>query len=204
MSGNPRGRYLILLLLAWFGGFLAYLFWPESEITHAPGILVEEEPQQRLTKNPRFWEKDGYVITPLAEFEAKARVLHVMRYSRGRESDLSPVDLALGWGPMSDQQVLDQISITQSGRWYEWHAKTLPVPRNVITASSANMHIIPAGNDVEETLESIRKGDIIRLTGYLVEVRAQDGWGWRSSLTRTDDGNGSCELVWVQQVFVQE
>jgi hypothetical protein len=23
---------------------------------------------------------------------------------------------------------------------------------------------------------------------------------WRSSLTRTDDGNGACELVWVEQL----
>lgn len=39
-------------------------------------------------------------------------------YHLGEERELSPVELALGWGVMSDQQVLDQIQFSQSGRWY--------------------------------------------------------------------------------------
>jgi len=198
-----RGRIVFLLLLAWFGGFAAYLFWPESEIPHPPGILVPEEPRQQLMQGGRSWQHDEYAITPLAGFQARARVLHVQHYHSGRESDLSPLDLALGWGPMSDSKILEQISITQGHRWYEWRAKRLPIPLNVITASSANMHMIPAGKDVEESLESIQRGDVIQLTGYLVAVKGADGWGWRSSLSRTDDGQGACELVWVEKLVIQ-
>ena len=43
---------------------------------------------------------------------------------------------------------------------------------------------------------------VITLHGYLVEVRANDGWHWRSSLTRNDTGNGACELVWVESVEI--
>jgi len=199
-----RGRFVLVFLIVWFVGFFAWLFWPENEITHPPGVLVPEEPRQQMTEGRRSWQQDEYVITQLAEFQARARVLHVEHYHSGRESDLSPMDLALGWGPMSDSRVLDQISISQGHRWYEWHAKRLPLPPNVITASSANMHIIPAREDVEETLASIQKGNVILLTGYLVAVKGQDGWGWRSSLSRTDDGQGACELVWVEKLIVQE
>ena len=38
-----------------------------------------------------------------------------------RESDLAPVDLALGWGRMSDEAILKDIQISQSGRFYFWH-----------------------------------------------------------------------------------
>jgi hypothetical protein len=199
-----RGRFVILFLVAWFAGFAAYLFWPESEISRPPGVLVPEEPHQRLTPNGLSWHQGEYVITQLAEFQVRARVLHIERYSSGRESDLSPLDLALGWGPMSDSNVLDHMSISQGHRWYEWSAQRLPIPRNLITANSSNMHMIPSGKGVEETLESLQKGNIILLTGSLVAVKASDGWHWRSSLSRTDDGQGACELVWVEKVDIQE
>jgi hypothetical protein len=48
----------------------------------------------------------------------------------------------------------------------------------------------------------VRTGSVVRLEGYLVEARADDGWRWRSSLTREDTGNGACELVWVERLDV--
>ncbi len=199
-----RGRYVILMLIVWFGGFAAYFFWPEPEISHPPGILVSEQPFQKLTPNGRSWKQGEYMITQLADFRVRARVLHTEHYTMGRESDLSPLDLALGWGAMSDSRVLDQISISQGHRWYEWHAKRLPIPRNEITASSSNMHMIPSGEAVNEILESVQKGNIVVLTGSLVAVKGADGWGWRSSLSRTDDGQGACELVWVERAEIEE
>ena len=35
-----------------------------------------------------------------------------------------------------------------------------------------------------------------------MEVKAQDGWTWRSSLSREDTGGGSCELMLVEEVRV--
>ncbi len=192
-------RFLVLALVLWFFGFGLYFFWPESVVRHDPGILVKEEPVQRSTSAPG-WEKDGYRITPLAEFEARAVILHLKTYSGGRESDLSPIDLALGWGPMSDQNIIDRLEISQSGRWYEYRAKVLPLPQKVIGASSSNMHIIPADADVEEALNELHRGDVISFSGFLVEIRASDGWGWRSSLSRTDEGTGACEVVWVNRL----
>jgi hypothetical protein len=198
------GRIVIALLVVWFAGFAAYLFWPESEISRPPGVMVPETPRQQLTPQGKSWSQGDYVITQLAEFRIRARVLHIEHYASGRESDLSPLDLALGWGPMSDSEVLDQISISQGHRWYHWHAKHLPIPANVITANSANMHMIPSEESVEETLDSIEKGNIILLSGYLVAVKSTDGWSWRSSLSRTDDGQGACELVWVEKADILE
>jgi len=43
-------------------------------------------------------------LKPLAHFELDARVLHC-KFIDGSASRLVPVDLALGWGPMSDQRV---------------------------------------------------------------------------------------------------
>jgi len=196
---SRRARLLALFLILWALGFGLYFFWPDAVVHHDPGILVKEEPVQRPT-SAHVWERDGYRFTALAEFEAKAIILHIKKYSVGRESDLSPVDLALGWGPMSDQGVIDRLEISQSGRWYEYRARVLPLPQKVIAASSCNMHIIPADADVEDALDGLHQGDIISFSGFLVEIKASDGWGWRSSLSRTDEGHGACEVVWVKRM----
>jgi hypothetical protein len=166
-------------------------------------VLVPEAPEQQTVKNRKSWSKNGYAITPLAQFNLRARVLHRKLYSDGRQADLSPIDLALGWGRMSDQQVVDQFTVTQHSRWYFWRSQSLPIPQVEVVASSSNMHMIPSTDDVEYALKLIREGDVIKISGYLVAVNAADGWKWRSSLTRKDTGNGSCEIVWVEKVDTQ-
>jgi hypothetical protein len=37
----------------------------------------------------------------------------------------------------------------------------------------------------------------------LVEVRNNKGWFWRSSLTRSDSGNGACEVVFVEAAEIE-
>ena len=194
-------RWGILVLVV---GLLGWWLWPEPELRHPPGVLVAEEPEQRPMSEARRWEKDGYAVTALAQFKIRALVLHRERYSHGRESDLSPLDLALGWGALSDQSVIDQIDISQGGRWYRWRSKKLPVPNGVIITKSANVHLIPASEEVAETLLSAIRGSIVDLQGYLVEVKGEGGWKWVSSLRRDDTGGGSCELFWVEKAKVSE
>ena len=173
------------------------------EITHPPGILVDEEPEQvKIAKGEKTWERDGYRITALAAFHLRARVLGVKKYRFGRESDLSPFDLALGWGPMSAQENIDEIDISQSGRWYHWRSREMPIPRRAIERNSANMHMIPADEDVEDALGDVKRGHLIELSGYLIAVKADDGWKWRSSLSRNDTGDRSCEVVWVENFSI--
>jgi len=130
-------------------------------------------------------------------------VLAKKNYHLGREADLSPTDLALGWGNMSDERILEQIKISQSGRFYFWRVDSFPIPRHEIETSSANMHLIPANESVKSTIKNIRPGDLVEMSGSLVNVTANKGdWHWSSSLTRNDTGNGACELVWVKSLRI--
>jgi len=123
-------------------------------------------------------------------------------YYLGRGADLSPVDLALGWGKMSDESVLDDVKITQSGRFYYWRVESFPIPRKEIETHSANMHLVPANDLVKRTLKQVRKGEIVRISGSLINIKADDGWYWPSSKTRNDVGNGACELIWVESIYI--
>jgi len=52
-----------------------------------------------------------------------------------------PIDLAVGWGPMSDQQVLDHLHVSQSMRffWYDTKCR-LHRGRNKLSISDQHSH----------------------------------------------------------------
>lgn len=181
---------------------LTYFFYPETVITLPPGVTAPDQPKQVNISEPQVWSRNGFNFKALAEYKIKARVLSRNNFSLGKESEISPLDLALGWGPMSDQSVIDKIDISQSNRWYHWKADVLPIPMKEISLNSANVHIIPKDESVKEKFDEVYKGSLIETKGYLVEVTTADGWRWKSSLKRDDTGGGSCELFWVEELTI--
>ena len=171
-----------------------------GSVTLGPGVMAAEAPIQKRGKGSVQYSFRDYTLTEQARFDIKAKVLGRKDYTFGREAELSPIDLALGWGRMSDESVLDKIAISQSGRFYRWQVETFPIPRREIETHSANMHLIPANEAVRDSINRVRQGDIVKLSGSLVNVASNtDNWYWRSSLTREDTGNGACELILVKQ-----
>ena len=179
-----------------------YWFWGQSEIRRAPGVLAPDEPVQLTAYSSSPRELYGFRVAALASFDIRARVIRSERYHFGREADLAPVDLVLGWGAMSDSAVLKQINFSQGGRFYHWSATVFPVPRRVIETQSANMHMIPANGAIARQLKAIRAGNMAHLKGWLVEVTSKDGFRWKSSLSREDTGAGACELILVEALDV--
>jgi len=193
-------RLLIAAVLLFLFGAWQHL--GQRAVTAPPGVLAPGSPLQSALADAPQLSAAGHRIRPLAAFSLQARVLGREDYRFDRESRLAPTDLALGWGPMSDSAVLESLEIRQSGRWYSWRAERLPLPRPEIERNSANMHLIPAGPAVADTLEKVRPGMVVALEGYLVEAEGDDGWRWRSSLTRDDTGAGACELIWVERLRI--
>ena len=193
----PKSIFVALIL------FGAWNWWSERDVARPPGVIAEQFPKQAGAGSARRFIHNGYEITPLQSFEISARVLGATVYRFDREAKIAPVDLALGWGRMSDSEVLKAIRISQSGRFYFWQTDAFPIPRREIETFSANMHMIPSTAAIDAALRAVRTGQLVTVRGYLVEVRAPDGWRWRSSLTREDTGAGACELVWVEALSVQ-
>jgi hypothetical protein len=163
-----------------------------------PRIQQGDEPLQTAVPGGMSLPPLGAAtLQPLAGFSIEARVLGREDYQLGRESEFSPTDLALGWGPMTEDAVVSRLQISQSSRWYRYRWEDAPpIPLQDIIRSSANMHMIPADDAVAAALRRIERGDRVRIDGWLVQVEDGD-WRWRSSLTRDDSGGGACELVYV-------
>jgi len=192
-------QQLLLILVAAVG---VHLYWGGRAIDPGPGQVAPREPIQRELHVERRFDFKGYQMTALAEFDVEARVLSARRYRHDASAELSPIDLALGWGPMSDGEVLDEIDISQHGRFYHWSTRNPPIPITEIGLHSANMHLIPADASVEAALEDVRRGHVVRFRGELVKVNHPDGFRWKSSLTRRDAGGGACEVVFVRELEV--
>lgn len=180
-----------------------YWFGSPGKVELGPGVMIDEIPKQVNLSTPNWHRVGEYTLTEFAKFDIKAKVLSKKNYRLGREADLSPTDLALGWGNMSDERILEQIDISQSGRFYHWRVGAFPIPRREIEHSSANMHLIPANDYVKIAIDEVKEGELIEISGGLVNVlSSEDGWRWNSSKTREDTGGGACEIIWVESFTV--
>ncbi len=143
-----------------------------------------------------------YRIVPKARYRVAARVLSTERYYLGLRSELSPLDLALGWAEMSDPEVDRHIDWYQRGRWYfwQWHAGS-PYRNDAIRHASANVHAVPATTNLRRALLALEKNDVVQLEGYLIDVVEASGERWQSSMSRSDTGDKSCELMYVTRAL---
>jgi hypothetical protein len=172
----------------------AYRWYSHRDIDRAPGVLAADAPLQRPLAGAQPVERDGFRLRPRAEFRATVRVLHRENYSRGALARLMPTDFAVGWGPMSDSRVLQDIEISQGNRFYYWRTETWPIARQDIETHSANWHVIPENAAVRAVLDRLRSGSLVELRGTLVDIEGREG-GMRTSLTRDDTGAGACEIL---------
>jgi hypothetical protein len=187
---------LILIILVWF-------LLHQSVKAEWSGRVAPNEPTQSSLSLPSPWNYKNFIITPKARYHIKAVVLSKHSYWGGETEDkLAPYDLALGWGAMSEANVINQLKISQGWRWYEYNwSKMPPINPSEIITHSANNHIIPSEDNVLTAIKRIKQYDLVELNGYLVNVASRDGnWHWNSSLTRSDTAGGSCELFWVTRV----
>jgi hypothetical protein len=167
--------------------------------TLPPRVVAFDPPLQTpVPVSLSGFQRDDAALTPLAGFSVDARVLSRRDYRSDREARYAPTDLALGWGRMRDDAVLERLTISQSARWYRYrYSGEPPIPQAEIDRSAANMHMIPGNDAIADALAGVREGERVRIDGWLVEARAPDGWRWRSSTSRDDTGAGACEVVYV-------
>ena len=178
MWRHPLLKVAVFAYIAW-GGWNWFISLP----VHPPdGILAAAEPDQGELRSVQAYQFGRWTVTPRATYQITARILSVERYHFDFLAALIPEDLALGWGPMSDSRILDNMEISQSNRFYFWRSSSrVGLPRDVI-------------------ISRLRRGQVVTLTGILVDGKRDDGAWIKTSLVRTDTGAGACEVLLVQDV----
>ena len=177
--------------------------WTSRPVHPPDGVIAPNEPLQTAIETATTVHHGRWTLTPRANYDITARILGREDYRFDALAGLVPEDLALGWGPMSDNRVLAAFDISQSARFYTWRPHSaLPIARQDVTEHSANTHVIPADTLTKAQLARLRVGEVVRLTGVLVDAVRDDGAWVRTSMTRTDSGAGACEVMLVERVDV--
>lgn len=172
-------------------------------------IQVMAEPEQTSIddaeeKKPiiRKFADKIIVMEPQARYKIAARVLHAAKYHFDHLAFLAPVDLALGWGKLSDPRLDSRLSYRQWDRFYFYHYRNPPpLSPDYMVSHSANNHLIPANAVVDLAIKSVKTGELVELSGYLVNVSGPDMM-LNTSMTRTDSGAGACEVIYVQKLRI--
>ncbi|HKD53920.1 MAG TPA: hypothetical protein VKB72_06830 [Steroidobacteraceae bacterium] len=194
-------RSVLLTVLITAGLWQGVSNWQLRPFHPRDGIIAPDDPRQTPLEDAATQTLGRWRLTPRARYDITARILSREDYTFDLLADLVPEDLALGWGPMSDNRILRDFEITQGARFYTWMPKrALPLPREVVIEHSANTHVIPVDAAVRRQLKRLRVGQVVHLTGFLVDATRDDGAYIRTSLTRSDTGAGSCEVVLVEDV----
>lgn len=138
-------------------------------------------------------------IAVLQPFAGDFRILGSKRYTHDEQAKFSPIDYAVSWGMFADPGIARRIQVNQYDRYLNWKIDKLPVAPQQAMQMVSNMHIIPANPKIAQDITKVKRGDLVRLHGELVEIKDKD-LVWTSSLTPTDVGDGACELFRVNSI----
>ena len=142
---------------------------------------------------------EGQSIAVVQPFYGNFRILGSKVYADDAQAKFSPIDYAVSWGLFARPDIARSISVNQYDRYLNWKMDKLPVPAQQAMQMVSNMHIIPANPDIAKQIQQVKRGDLVRLQGELVEIRDKD-LQWTSSLSASDIGDGACELFRVSSI----
>lgn len=200
-KGEVKPSFVLLLLavlvlasfwsVGWRPFHKLFLRWP-------PGTLAAAAPTQLNTT--KEWKVGDATFHALATFEVNARLLMNVPYTaKNDEFKLSPMDLVVGWGPLSNSTVLTHIEFGHSYRYVSFMSDTEAIESSQIGQYLSHIHAIPANPEIQSIIEDMSPEDIIYMYGYLVSVDMPGFYSWTSSLSRLDSG---CEIMWIEKARV--
>jgi hypothetical protein len=195
MSLRTVLTFALLLLGLWFYDAM-------RPVSQPPGVLAPNAPQvEPVTGKPPVFEHNEHVLTALAHFSAHARILSLDRYG-DRAAQVAPLDMALGWGPLSDSATLAGIDVAQHERGVLYQSFDPKLPDAQAGAFLLNLHVVAADPELQKRLRELRSGNVVRLKGWLVEAVGGDGWRWRGK-PRADDPAMPGTVLWLEALEVE-
>lgn len=138
-------------------------------------------------------------ISVLEPFNGEFRILGSKEYFSDEQAKFSPIDFAVTRGLFTVPSIARQISINQYDRFLNWKMAKPPIPPQYATQLVSNMHIIPANPEIAKEIKKVKRGDLVRLTGDLVQINDKD-LVWKSALDWNGVGDGACKLIRVDSI----
>lgn len=163
----------------------------------------QQDPIQTPTKRPPFIVRVGnqtHNVKPLYDYRIVGMVV-----SRGfsksmaeyRNDELNIMDAGIIWGCNLDPDIYKKVEFYNNGIWLHAKTKDKATWERLDKERLSNNHLLSNEPLLKKQIKAIKKGDVISITGSLVSYS-----GRGSSVSRTDNGGGACETIWVDEFKV--
>jgi len=228
----------VLLLNSIIGDlqFRAMYSFPQVSATAKTAINPHNDPVQINLKKTEFFpasgEKKKFILEKQAKYSISGLTVatntnfFLRDVLRSDFDDLFLMDIGLTWGDLADKSIVKKYFNFKSKKTLGSARTLYPNPKGcylntVCYASSgsyknfsylqnhfSHTHLTPASANVMKALLTIKKWDVVRLDGYLVDVyNDKSEVIAKTSLSRDDTnatsrGYGACEVMYVTRVQI--
>lgn len=196
-------KYLLRSVLIALVALSIYSFKKSRELPFYEKFVdvAQSDPVQEPTQQPTFSaEVDGhsYTITPLRTYRIAGMVVSCgfsKALSEYYKDGLNIMDAGLVWGSNLDPEIYRNIKFHTNGVRLFYHTKDREAYERFDESRVSNNHLLCIDPDLKKRIKALKRGDVVSIKGLLVSYL-----GRKSSLTRTDQGDGACEVVWVDEM----
>ena len=180
--------------------------WMSTALIALLSVQVSVQVQAKHTHTPQYNIAKGLApveqdqkISTLEPFHGEFRILGSKEYTDDAQAQFSPIDYAVTRGLFTEPEIARQINFRQYDRYLNWQMARPPIPPKLATQLVSNMHIIPANPEIAKKIKQVKRGDLVRLQGDLVQINAKD-LVWKSALDWNGVGDGACKLIRVDSI----
>ncbi len=168
---------------------------------------VLNQPKQTSVRKRAFSVSQNnvsYTIEPRYQYELSGVVVS----SRYHDADyglhkiwndhLNAADLCVIWGVNVHVPDLNALKFWNGQFTCNYKTRDRATWEQFKENQISNNHLLSDDEVIRNTIEQVRVGDQVQLSGWLAKYSNDQGFSRDTSITRDDKGNGACETIYVE------
>ncbi len=200
-----------ILLFLFVASILTFIYAHFAKDKYPDSSLIDQQLYYEPTQSPTSLQPFNilknnvtYEITPKYEYDLYGMVVSyhhsndITDYSHDEWKDYINIkDICVLWGPNLENNIYKLIEFS-SGNWTcFFQTKDRNTWETFDLNAISNNHILADNKEIAKIIMSVRRGDQVHISGYLVDYSNSKGGKRKTSTTRSDMGQGACEIVYV-------
>ena len=170
-----------------------------------------QEPVQKPVQDPAFAVSRGgvqYRVEPLYSYDLYGVVVsfehHDGNYSLHRlwNDHLNVADICVVWGGNAEGVDLNRIRFWNGAFTCNYQTSDQVVWERFSPEQISNNHLLIENPHYRKLVQRVRIGDQVRVRGWLASYSNDTGFARGTSSTRTDQGDGACETIYVKEFSI--
>ncbi len=203
----------MLLIVSFF--LLIVSFTKRNEFSSGLKLLPElqQEPIQTASSKAAFtttYNEETFEIMPKYDYELyglvvsyrlhdseSGQMLHALN-----KDHINVADFCVVWGTSANPELLADFKFSNGQFTCNWQTSSRQAWEQFNQNQISNNHLLSVDEAVRDRIDEISIGDQIHIKGWLSHYKNPAGYERGTSTTRTDKGNGACETIMVNEVYI--